>query len=127
MPDSFWRSLETLVHHAPGLVLAWIGIVGGCIGSFLNVVVYRLPEGMSLLYPGSHCPVCQHPIRWYDNLPVIGWLRLRGRCRDCQAAISVRYPLVEAIVAAMFVTQWLVDIGWNPPLDAGFRDAGFER
>ncbi len=83
--------------------------MGGVIGSFLNVVVYRLPAGKSLVTPGSQCPACNHPIRWFDNLPVLGWLILRGRCRDCHAAISPRYPIVEAITAAMFLVVYLVE------------------
>jgi leader peptidase (prepilin peptidase)/N-methyltransferase len=67
----------------------------------MNVVVYRLPRGLSLSRPGSQCPVCHHPIRWYDNVPVLGWLALGGRCRDCQTWISRRYPLVEALMAVI--------------------------
>ncbi|MEX2115197.1 MAG: prepilin peptidase [Pirellulales bacterium] len=73
--------------------------LGGTLGSFLNVVVYRLPRRMSLSFPGSHCPACGKPIRWHDNVPIFGWLWLGGRCRDCRAPISPRYPLVEALVA----------------------------
>jgi leader peptidase (prepilin peptidase)/N-methyltransferase len=73
----------------------WFIIFGACVGSFLNVVVYRLPRRKSLVYPPSHCPRCGHLIRWYDNVPVVGWLKLRGKCRDCQLPISVRYPCVE--------------------------------
>jgi prepilin signal peptidase PulO-like enzyme (type II secretory pathway) len=72
-------------------------IVGCCIGSFLNVVIYRLPLGKSLSYPPSHCPKCKSPIRPYDNFPVLGWFLLRGRCRDCREPISPRYPFVEAV------------------------------
>jgi len=90
---------------AKWLAAAWLGAVGGAIGSFLNVVVYRLPAGISIVHPGSHCPSCKHPIRWHDNLPVLSWFLLRGRCRDCGAGISRRYPLVEAITAAIFL--WL--------------------
>jgi len=68
----------------------------------LNVVVYRLPNGLSLISPPSHCPKCKQPIRWYDNVPVFGWIALRGRCRDCRCWIPIRYPLVEAITLAMF-------------------------
>ncbi|MBI3836714.1 MAG: prepilin peptidase [Planctomycetia bacterium] len=82
-------------------VLAWLAVLGGIFGSFMNVVVYRLPRHISLSHPGSRCPACEHPIRWHDNVPIVGWLKLRGRCRDCGAAISVRYPLVEALVAAI--------------------------
>ncbi len=86
------------------LVLVWMIFLGGCVGSFLNVVVYRLPLGKSLSDPPSHCPKCGKRIRWYDNVPVFGWLWLGGECRDCQAPISVRYPLVEALGAIFFGT-----------------------
>lgn len=85
------------------LIVVWLASVGGVIGSFLNVVIYRLPLDMSLVRPGSRCSVCLTPIRWYDNLPVLGWLWLRGKCRACGSAISARYPAVEAIVMAFFV------------------------
>lgn len=78
-------------------------IFGAVIGSFLNVLVCRLPEGMSLVSPASHCPKCAHPIRPYDNIPILGWLVLRGRCRDCREPISVRYPIVELLTALLFV------------------------
>jgi leader peptidase (prepilin peptidase)/N-methyltransferase len=81
----------------------WVAVLGAAVGSFLNVVIYRLPRGMSLVRPGSRCPACGHAIRPRDNLPVAGWLLLRGRCRDCGAAISARYPLVEALVALLFI------------------------
>ncbi len=87
----------------------WIMAVGGAVGSFLNVVVYRLPRGLSLVTPPSHCPACKHPIRWYDNVPVLGWFLLRGRCRDCRASIPFRYPLVEAVTAVLFLTVGAAD------------------
>ena len=68
--------------------------LGACIGSFLNVVVWRLPNRLSLTHPGSFCPKCGHPIRFRDNVPVLAWLLLRGKCRDCRAPISPRYPLI---------------------------------
>jgi len=74
---------------------------GAVIGSFLNVCVYRIPKGESLVYPGSHCPDCGARIRWFDNVPVISFLLLRGRCRDCGGRISFRYPLLEALSAAL--------------------------
>jgi leader peptidase (prepilin peptidase)/N-methyltransferase len=80
-------------------LLACALVLGGAVGSFLNVVAYRLPLGMSFNHPGSRCPKCAHPIRWYHNLPVLGWLVLRGRCHDCGAPISLRYPLVELLAA----------------------------
>ncbi len=93
---------------------AWLFCIGGAFGSFLNVVIYRLPAGMSLLHPGSRCPHCGHPIRWHDNVPIAGWLVLRGRCRDCRARISPRYPAIEATVAGLFVI-----LGWVELLSGG--------
>lgn len=85
------------------------GTLGGLIGgSFLNVVAYRLPIGESLAVPGSRCPSCGTPIKPYDNIPVLGWLMLHGRCRSCRTAISARYPLVEALTAALAVAVVLV-------------------
>jgi len=100
------------------LVAVWLFALGGAIGSFLNVVIHRLPAGMSLLRPGSHCPACKQPIRWFDNVPIISWLILGGRCRDCRAAISPRYPAVEAVTATMFVVLGMVEVfsgGTNLP------------
>ncbi len=84
------------------ILVFWFFLVGGAIGSFLNVVVYRLPRGESLTHPPSHCPRCGHAIRWHDNLPVLGWLLLKGKCRDCRLPISVRYPIVEGATALLF-------------------------
>ncbi len=81
--------------------------LGAAVGSFLNVVVYRLPAGLSLLHPPSHCPRCQHPLAAYDNVPVLGWLWLRGRCRYCGTAIAPRYPLVEALTGGLFLATFL--------------------
>jgi len=77
-------------------------VLGAVIGSFLNVVIVRLPQGESLVHPRSHCPACRAPIAWFDNIPVVSFVNLRGRCRQCQAPISWRYPLVEATTAALF-------------------------
>src|SRR5438309_246110 len=82
-------------------MLASAGVGGLLIGSFLNVVAYRLPRGESLVAPGSHCPGCGTPVKAYDNVPVIGWLLLRGRCRACGEKISSRYPIVEATSAIL--------------------------
>jgi leader peptidase (prepilin peptidase) / N-methyltransferase len=75
------------------------GLFGAVIGSFLNVVAHRVPLGESLVSPGSHCPHCNAPVKSYDNVPVVSWLVLRGRCRNCGAPISPRYPLVELATA----------------------------
>ena len=100
------------------IIAVWFLCLGGAVGSFLNVVVYRLPAGMSISWPGSHCPRCNHKIRPYDNVPVLAWLWLRGRCRDCRQPISFRYPLVEAVTAGMFLLLFVVEVlhaGQNLP------------
>ena len=86
------------------MMVILLAMVGGLtIGSFLNVVVYRLPRGESLSVPGSHCPRCGNPVRAYDNVPVLSWVMLRGRCRQCHEPISARYPMVELTSAALAV------------------------
>jgi leader peptidase (prepilin peptidase) / N-methyltransferase len=86
-------------------------VYGAVIGSFLNVVVYRLPRRESLISPGSRCPSCNATIKPYDNVPVLGWLMLRGRCRACAAPISPRYPAVEALTAVLAVSVVLLRHG----------------
>jgi len=82
-------------------------IVGACIGSFLNVVIVRLPAGESVLRPGSHC-ACGAPIAWYDNIPIASWLLRRGRARCCGRPFSIRYPVVELLTALLFLACWLL-------------------
>ncbi len=84
------------------LLVLWSGLVGLVVGSYLNVLVHRLPLGQSTVLPRSRCPACGAAIRARDNVPVLSWLLLRGRCRDCGAAISARYPLVELLAGAAF-------------------------
>ena len=86
---------------APALAPA--ALFGLVVGSFLNVVAWRLPRGESLVRPGSACPACRTPIKPYDNVPVVSWLVLRGRCRHCAARISGRYPAVELTTAALYI------------------------
>jgi leader peptidase (prepilin peptidase)/N-methyltransferase len=95
------------------LLLIFIGVLGLCIGSFLNVVIHRVPLGMSVVSPPSRCPECGSDIRARHNVPVLGWLLLRGRCADCRAPISPRYPAVEAVTAGLFVlvTWRALDLG----------------
>jgi leader peptidase (prepilin peptidase)/N-methyltransferase len=102
------------------LVLVLVGLLGLLIGSFLNVVVYRVPRGESLVSPGSHCPACNTPIRAWHNVPVLGWFMLRGRCAACGVRISPRYPLVEAGTALLFVavTARLYALGQLPAVPA---------
>lgn len=91
-----------------------IPIVFGLItGSFLNVCIYRLPENKSIVSPGSHCPSCGHPIAWYDNIPLLSYILLGGRCRHCKIKISLQYPIVEALTASLFLLIGLI----YPPLE----------
>jgi len=82
-------------------------VVGACTGSFINVVAWRLPREESLLWPGSHCPRCGTSLAWFENVPVLGWLLLRGRCRHCHRPIAARYPLVELLTSGLWVAMLL--------------------
>jgi leader peptidase (prepilin peptidase)/N-methyltransferase len=97
------------------LTVVFLALLGLCIGSFLNVCIYRLPRRESLMWPGSHCTTCQRSLAWYENLPVVGWAALRGRCRTCRTPISVMYPLVELITMGIFVAGYFI-YGWTPLL-----------
>jgi leader peptidase (prepilin peptidase) / N-methyltransferase len=98
-------------------LLVLTAVLGLVVGSFLNVVVWRVPRGESVVAPPSHCPSCEGPIRRRDNVPVLSWLLLRGRCRDCTAPISARYPAVEAATALVFVLL-AGRFGWDWQLPA---------
>jgi leader peptidase (prepilin peptidase)/N-methyltransferase len=87
----------------PAFWIVVAGLVGACVGSFLNVVIWRLPREESVARGRSHCPRCRHLIRWKDNVPVLSWILLRAKCRDCRGPISARYPAVEALTAGLFV------------------------
>jgi leader peptidase (prepilin peptidase)/N-methyltransferase len=97
------------------LLYVFVGGLGALIGSFVNVVIWRVPQGLSIVRPGSACPKCGHQITALENIPVVSWLALRGRCSGCRSRISVRYPLVEAAVSALFILMaWTV--GFTPIL-----------
>ena len=90
-------------------------VLGLAFGSFLNVCISRIPREQSVVTPGSHCPACDASVRWHDNIPLLGWILLRGRCRDCHARISLRYPVVELLIAILFTAcyawfgpSWLI-------------------
>src|SRR5262249_14976857 len=87
--------------------LALVFVYGAIIGSFLNVCIARLPEGRSIVRPGSHCPKCQVPIAWYDNVPILSYLVLGARCRTCHTRISALYPAVEILTGALAVALFL--------------------
>ena len=100
-----------------GLILIWLFVLGAVLGSFLNVCVYRIPQHerlidqlRGLVSPGSHCPRCKAPIRKTDNIPIIGWLRLKGRCRNCRGRISFRYPLIELLNGLLFVVVYWLEL-----------------
>jgi leader peptidase (prepilin peptidase)/N-methyltransferase len=98
---------------------AWTGVaaaavIGSAVGSFLNVCIYRLPRNQSLVRPPSTCPSCGQRIAWYDNVPVLAWLMLAGRCRRCRAPISPQYPMIEAAVAALWgLAFWHYGLTWH--------------
>lgn len=107
---SISQSLLT-VDEMTGLPFAFlllaVAVLGAMVGSFLNVVIHRLPREESVVFPHSHCPSCGTAIRPYDNVPIVSWVALRGRCRACRAPISARYPAVELLTAALFaLTFW---------------------
>ena len=85
------------------ITVSLLGLLGALIGSFANVVIYRVPRGESIAFPGSHCPNCERPLTAWDLVPIFSWLALRGRCRGCKEGIALRYPLIEAITALGFV------------------------
>lgn len=97
------------------LVAVVVGLFGLAVGSFLNVCIHRLPRGESVVAPPSRCPACGRRIRWFDNIPVVSYLALRGRCRHCRATVSPMYPLVEAAIPALFLLQYR-EVGFDPLL-----------
>lgn len=90
----------------PGVAEVFVVLAGLCIGSFLNVCIHRLPLKQSVVHPGSRCPGCGHALRWYDNIPVLSYAALRGRCRSCARPISIQYPIVEVVTGAVFLLHW---------------------
>ncbi len=98
------------------ITMAFLAAFGACVGSFCNVVIYRLPEGKSIVHPPSACPGCGQAIRWYDNIPILSWIILRARCRACGQPISIQYPLVELLTALLFAGWYGVAYhsGWRP-------------
>ena len=99
------------------ITVVGLALIGASIGSFLNVCIYRLPRRESLAWPASHCTSCGRTLAWYENVPIVGWLALRGRCRTCGERISIVYPIVEVLTAVIFVSGYLI-YGWTPLLAA---------
>ena len=100
-------------------VIIFLFLLAACVGSFLNVVIYRVPRGQSIVFPGSHCPVCGRGIRWYDNIPLLSWLALRGHCRFCKTPISPRYIIIEAVTAllvvGLYIAYFILHVRAVPP------------
>lgn len=114
MPPILADTLSILMLWDKLLPMLFVGAVGCCVGSLLNVIVWRVPQGLDIVSPPSRCPKCQTLLTWRENIPVLGWLLLRGRCRFCKSRISAEYPIVEALVGALFAgTYWLFYIA--PP------------
>ena len=113
------------VQIVTGLALVLAAVFGLVIGSFLNVVTWRVPRGESIVKPGSHCPSCCHDLGWRDNIPVVSWLLLGGECRYCGARISVRYPATEVMTALVFVALTLIiGVHWSLPAYLWLGGAG---
>ncbi|MDB5298475.1 MAG: peptidase family protein [Phycisphaerales bacterium] len=108
------------------LYIPFLFAFGACIGSFLNVVVWRLPRDESLVSPPSHCPKCNKLLKWYDNIPVLGWIKLGGRCRYCKESISARYPIIEAITGLLFVLFYVMYFMVHAGPCVGVRIDGLE-
>jgi leader peptidase (prepilin peptidase)/N-methyltransferase len=107
-----FHSMSTALFQETTIAFPWFFptvafVFGACIGSFLNVVIYRVPAGKSVVHPGSHC-ACGAPIKWHDNIPIVSWLVLRGRARCCGRTFSFRYPFVELLTAALFLASWIL-------------------
>lgn len=107
--------------HPEWLLWLLAGIVGAAIGSFLNVCIYRWPAEMSVVRPPSRCPSCEQPLAWRDNIPILGWLLLRGRCRYCGVAVSAQYPMIELATALIWVAAV---VRFGPEIEA-LRSAAF--
>lgn len=97
---------------------AFAFVFGALIGSFLNVVIYRVPLGLSIVSPGSACPACETPVRWYDNIPIVSWFVLRGKCRSCRAPFSIRYAGVELLTAVLAGAAWWQAASWMMATEA---------
>jgi leader peptidase (prepilin peptidase)/N-methyltransferase len=114
-------AIESVVAVPLPIACAFAGILGAIIGSFLNVIIYRVPLEQSIVFPNSACPSCKTPLRAYDNIPILSFLILGGKCRNCRKPISIRYPIVEALTAVLFIAVVLHDgTSFALPFDLAF-------
>lgn len=109
----------------PLLLAVYAFALGAVVGSFLNVVIHRYPREESIVFPASHCPHCNTPIRLYDNIPILSYVILRGRCRSCREPFSARYPLVEALSALLAAALWIAFVSGDPGETLAIRVARF--
>jgi leader peptidase (prepilin peptidase)/N-methyltransferase len=117
-------AIENVVAVPLPIACTFAGILGAIIGSFLNVVIHRVPREQSIVFPNSACPSCRTPLRAYDNIPILSFIILRGRCRYCSKRISIRYPIVELLTALLFVAVALHDgVSFALPFDLAFVSA----
>ena len=101
------------------LIIFFIFLFGISFGSFLNVIIYRVPEGMSVSFPQSHCPICKHKLKWYHNIPILSWLMLKGKCAFCSSKISIKYPIIELITGFIWVLIYIkLGLVWYMPFVA---------
>ncbi len=113
----FLFSFESILGLPEFFAYAFVFIIGACVGSFLNVVIHRVPNEQSIIFPNSACPNCHSAIKPYDNLPILSWLMLRGKCRNCRNPISPRYPAVELLTALLFaLVYWRIGFDWLMPV-----------
>lgn len=129
--ESWGDHLATLEFWGRAIGTTFMFAFGACVGSFLNVLVYRLPAGLSVVTPPSRCPVCGHRLSWHENLPVIGWLVVRGQCSACKVRLALQYPLIEAFIGVLFAGMYLLyfavpDDSWLAPIGGDWwRAQGF--
>lgn len=118
---SFFASFESITGLPEFVAYIFVFLFGSVVGSFLNVVIHRVPREESIVFPNSSCPKCKTPIKPYDNIPLIGWLMLGGKCRNCKTPISARYPAVELLTALLFAaTYWQIGLTAFLPVSLAF-------
>jgi prepilin signal peptidase PulO-like enzyme (type II secretory pathway) len=120
----FTSTFEAVTSMPDAVGYFFVFILGGIVGSFLNVVIHRVPNEQSIVFPSSTCPHCKNSIKPYDNIPILSWLILRGKCRACSAPISIRYPAVELLTAVtFFLVYWRTDLTPILPVYLAFAAA----
>jgi leader peptidase (prepilin peptidase)/N-methyltransferase len=126
-----WLPPTVLIALPHAIYALFIFAIGACVGSFINVVAIRLPMGMGLVQPPSRCPTCGRRLRWHENIPIVGWIAVRGKCRSCGVRVSAGYPAVEALVGALCAGLYLILFAvdpagrWGGTWPAWFQSTGF--